>query len=99
MQKDASIGDKLGEYWKELTNGKGSHFNCNRQKYKHKGVGIIHHNDTQKRKILDEYVTSYLCKDDKQQDLATVKNNSKDRAFTRGTLPRSKGNKGRPRKI
>ena len=60
---------------------------------------MIHHKDTQKRKILDEYVTSYLCKDDKQQDLATVKNNSKDRAFTRGTLPRSKGNKGRPRKI
>jgi hypothetical protein len=99
VQKDAHLGDKLGEYWKELTNGKGSHFNCNRQKYKHKGVGMIHHKDTQKRKILDEYVTSYLCKDDKQQDLATVKNNSKDRAFTRGTLPRSKGNKGRPRKM
>jgi len=60
---------------------------------------MIHHQDTQKRKILDEYVTFYLCKDDKQQDLATVKNNSKDRTFTRSTLPRSKGNKGRPRKI
>jgi hypothetical protein len=97
VQKDAHMGDKIGEYWKELTDGKGSHFNCNRQKYKYKGVGMINHTDTKKREILDKHVTSYLCKDDKTQDIAPVKNNSKDRAFVRGTMPKSKSTKGRPR--
>lgn len=98
VQKDAHMGDKIGEYWKELTDGKGSHFNCNRKKYKHKGVGMLHHTDTKKREILDEYVTSYLCKTDEDQDLAPVKNNSKDRAFVRGIMPKSKSKAGRPRK-
>lgn len=97
VQKDAHMGDKLGEYWKELTGDKGSYHNCNRNKYKHKGVGMLHHSDTDKRKILDEYVTSYLCKTDEEQDLAPVKNNSKDRAFVRGIMPKSKSKTGRPR--
>lgn len=91
------MGDKIGEYWNELTDGKGSYFNCNREKYKYKGVGMLNHSDTEKREILDKYVISYLCKDDKQQDISPVKSNSKDRAFVRGTMPKSKGNIGRPR--
>lgn len=98
VQKDAHMGDKIGEYWKELTNGKGSHFNCNRHKYKHKGVGMINHNDIEKRKILDKHVTSYLCKDDEEQVLTPAKGNTKDRAFVRGIMPKSKSKAGRPRK-
>ena len=97
VQKDAYKGDQIGEYWKELTDGKGSHFNCNRQKYKHKGIGMLNHTDTKKREILDKHVTSYLCKDDEKQDVAPVKSNKKDRAFVRGIIPKSKGKVGRPR--
>lgn len=99
VQKDAHMGDKIGEYWKEITNDRGSSYNCNRQKYKHKGVGMLNHTDTKKREILDEHVISYLCKDDKEQDIAPIKSNKNDRAFTRGTIPKSKGNVGRPRNI
>jgi hypothetical protein len=98
VQKDAYMGDKIGEYWKELTDGKGSHFNCNRKKYKYKGVGIIKHTDTKKREILDKHVTSYLCKDDEKQAVVPVSNNGKDRAFVRGTIPKVKSKAGRPRK-
>ena len=97
VQKDAHMGDKLGAYWKELTKDKGSYYNCNRKEYKYKGVGMLHHADTSKREILDEYVTSYLCKDHDKQDIAPVKSNSKDRAFVRGTIPKKKSNAGRPR--
>ena len=98
VQKDAHVGDKIGDYWKELTDDKGSHHNCNRKKYKYKGVGMLHHSDTKKREILDEYVTSYLCKDDEKQDITPVKSNKNDRAFTRGLIPKSKAKSGRPRK-
>lgn len=98
VQKDAHMGDKLGEYWNELTDGKGSYYNCNRKKYQYKGVGMINHEDKDKREILDTQVTSYLCKDDEHQSLNPVTNNSKDRAFVRGTMPKNKSSKGRPRK-
>lgn len=98
VQKDAYKGDKIGEYWNELTDGKGSHFNCNRNDYKHKGVGMLNHTDTKKREILDKHVISYLCKDDKKQDLTSVKDNTNDRAFVRGTIPKAKEKMGRPRK-
>ena len=97
VQKDAHMGDELGKYWGQLTDGRGSYYNCNRQKYKHKGVGMLHHSDTEKREILDKHVISYLCKDDEEQDLTPVKNNSKDRAFVRGIMPKSKSKTGRPR--
>ncbi|OHE17328.1 MAG: hypothetical protein A2540_04740 [Sulfurimonas sp. RIFOXYD2_FULL_37_8] len=97
VQKDAHMGDEIGKYWGELTEGRGSYYNCNRQKYKYKGVGMLKHTDTEKREILDEHVISYLCKDDEEQGLTPVKSNNKNRAFVRGTIPKSKGNIGRPR--
>ena len=97
VHKDAYKGDQIGEYWGKLTDGKGSYFNCNREEYKYKGIGMLHHSDTEKRKILDEHVTSYLCKDDEKQDITPVKKNSKDRAFVRGVIPKAKSKAGRPR--
>jgi hypothetical protein len=44
------------------------------------------------------HVTSYLCKDDEEQVLTSVKGNTKDRAFVRGIMPKSKSKAGRPRK-
>jgi len=56
---------------------------------------MLDYRDIKKRENLDTSV-GYLCKDD-HQDIAPVKSNQKDRAFVRGTIPKSKGNIGRPR--
>jgi len=75
------------------------YYNCHRNTYKYKGLGILDYKDTAKRKIVDRNVISYLFKDDDKQNISAIKSdkNKKDRAFTRGTLPKSKDNKGRPR--
>ena len=56
---------------------------------------MIDYKDTDKRKILLENVTSYLCKE--AQPIESENNDKTNRAFTRGTLPKEKSNKGRPR--
>ncbi len=98
IQKDSFKGDQIGKYWQDvITQGKGSYHNCNRNKYKQNGIGMLDYSDSEKRKVLDENVLSYLCKD--EQHIGAVSTNSKDRAFTRGIIPKkSKGNVGRPRK-
>ena len=94
--KDILKADQIGEYWnKEITKEKGSYHNCNRKEYKTKGIGMLDHKDSKKRENLDKAV-SYLCKDD-YQDLEPIKINEKDRAFVRGTIPKSKKKLGRPR--
>ena len=57
---------------------------------------MLHHSDSDKRKILDEDVIEYLCKD--EQDIKPIKTNKRDRAFTRGTIAKRNSNVGRPRK-
>jgi len=95
VQKSAFKADQIGKYWsKHITKEKGSYHNCHRNKYINDGIGILEHTDEEKRKNLDGAI-SYLCKD--EQDIEPLKTNKKERAFTRGTLPRSKGNIGRPR--
>ena len=96
--KDSHKSDQIGEYWNnEITQGKGSYHNCNRKKneYEKNGIGMLEHSDSEKRKNLD-IALSYLCKD--EQTIDELKTSNKDRAFTRGTMPKSKGNMGRPRK-
>ena len=96
MQKDTFKADQIGEYWEQLTEEKGSFHNCHRNEYEHNGIGMLDHKDSEKRKVLDEKVISYLCKD--EQNIELVKENKKDRAFTRGIIPKkSNGNIGRPR--
>jgi hypothetical protein len=56
---------------------------------------MLDHRDSDKRKILDEKVIDYLCKDD--QDIDPIKGSKKDRAFTRGTITKNKEKLGRPR--
>lgn len=97
VQKDAYKAEQIGKYWKEqITDKKGSYHNCHRNRYERHGIGMLDHTDSEKRKILDEDVLSYLCKDG--QDIAPVKSSKKDRAFTRGLMPKSKEKSGRPRK-
>jgi hypothetical protein len=95
VQKDAFKGDEIGKYWQQITQDKGSFHNCNRNKYEKNGIGMLDHRDSEKRKILDENVLPYLCKED--QSIDTLKENKKDRAFTRGIAPKNEGNVGRPR--
>lgn len=98
VQKDSFKADQIGKYWQDvITQGKGSYHNCNRGKYEQSGIGMLDHRDSEKRKVLDEKVIAYLCKD--EQHIGAVSSNPKDRAFTRGIIPKkSKGNVGRPRK-
>ena len=95
VQKDAFKGDEIGKYWEQIPLNKGSYHNCNRNKYEQNGIGILDHRDSDKRKILDENVLSYLCKD--EQNIKPVKEDAKDKAFTRGTLSKKDSKKGRPR--
>lgn len=93
--KDMHKAEQIGDYWNQLTEEKGSFHSCHRNKYKNNGMGILDHHDSEKREKLDKAI-SYLCKED-HQSLEPVKSNRNDRAFTRGTIPKSKGNIGRPR--
>ena len=94
VQKDAHKADELGKYWNEqITKGKGSFYNCNRNQYPEHGIGMLDHNDAEKRINLDNAL-AYLSKDEQHIDLVSDK---KERSFIRGTMPKSKGNVGRPR--
>jgi len=94
--KNSSIkADEIGEYWEQTTERKGHHHNCHYNEYERNGIGILDHKDSAKRKILDENVLSYLCKD--EQNIDSIKKSPRDRAFTRGTLPKDQKKKGRPR--
>lgn len=97
VNKDKLKAKKIGEYWaKEITDGKGGYHNCNMNDYEENGVGMLDHKDKEKRKILDDKVIPYLCKEDQKFD--SLKSNSKDRAFTRGTVSKEKSKRGRKRK-
>ena len=96
VQKDVHKAKQIGEYWEQVTKEKGSYHNCNQNKYKRRGIGMLHHGDSDKRKILDEDVIEYLCKD--EQDINPIKTNKRDRAFTRCIIAKGNSNMGRPRK-
>jgi len=95
VQNSDYKAQQIGEYWGQLTQEKGSYHNCHRNTYKRNGIGMLDHTDREKRKILDEDVLSYLCKD--EQDIESIKENKKTKAFTRGIIPKNKRSVGRPR--
>lgn len=103
IKNDVMKGNEIGEYWNEsITHNKGTFHNCNLNANKIYGdnnaMGILDHSDTKKREKLNTAV-SYLCKDDEKQDISSIKTNKNYRAFVRGTIPKKKSNKGRPRKV
>ena len=96
VQNDKFKGDQLGKYWEKVTDGKGSYHNCNRNDYKdNQAIGMLDYRDIEKRRNLD-YAMAYLVKED--QSIEALKENGKDRSIRRGTMPKVKGNIGRPRK-
>ncbi|WP_226807062.1 YagK/YfjJ domain-containing protein [Aliarcobacter butzleri] len=98
VREDITKAQQIGEYWKNnITKGKGVFHNCSKNEYKNKAVGVIDYKDKEKRKIFDEKVLTYLCKD--EQSIDSLKTNIKDRAFTRGIAKKIKSNAGRPRSV
>lgn len=96
VQKDSIKGEAIGKYWSEnITNGKGTYYNCNRNDYKdNHAIGMLDYRNVEKRRNLDNAM-AYLAKEEQSIDL--LKSNEKSRAIRRSTIPKSKGNKGRPR--
>lgn len=93
VQKDAFKGDQIGKYYVDnITKGKGTYYNCNRNSYPEHGIGMLNHNDIEKRKNLDNAL-AYLSKDEQLIEMG----NKKIKSIVRGTMPKSKGNMGRPR--
>ncbi len=97
VQKDMIKAEDIGKYWTEnITHGKGTYYSCNRNDYKdNQAIGMLDYRDIEKRRNLD-YAMAYLVKE--EQSIEALKENEKDRTIRRGTMPKSKGNVGRPRK-
>lgn len=97
VQKDLNKGEQIGEYWQDnITSGKGTYHNCNRNNYKDNAVGMLAYRDTEKRKNLD-VAMEYLVKEEQSVDF--LKENKNDRTIRRGTIPKSRRNVGRPRNL
>ncbi|WP_428023934.1 YagK/YfjJ domain-containing protein [Arcobacter sp.] len=46
VQKDVYKANQIGKYWEnEITKGKGSYHNCNQNKYRNNGIGLIDYKD------------------------------------------------------
>ncbi|MFA0945873.1 MULTISPECIES: inovirus-type Gp2 protein [Pseudomonas syringae group] len=98
VRQDVVIAKRIGEYWnKTITKGEGVYFNCNRNKerYKHCGVGMICHNETEKLINLKERAAIYLTKADRYVSACMP---TSKRTFGKGALPKLKTRSaGRPR--
>jgi hypothetical protein len=88
------LGELIGEYWVELTGGRGHYHNCNRHSSKFPGTGLINHHDIEKRRDL---LCALMCLAKKDQ-FVRVKASLKSKTFMTGHLPGSlSGRPGRPR--
>ena len=101
VRHDTHKAQQIGNYWNEcITDGQGTYHNCNMHAEKIYGesnaLGMLEHSDAKKREKV-KTMASYLCKDN-YQSIEDVKSNSRSREFVRGTMPKKKDKKGRPRK-
>ncbi len=88
------LGDQIGQYWVEITGGRGYYHNCNRGSYKYPGTGQIDHHDAEKRRNLMRTLM-YLAKKDQ---FVRVKASPKSKTFMTGHLPSPLPRRtGRPR--
>lgn len=98
VRKDAFIASQIGEYWvKKITGGNGVYYNCNasKNKYKRCGIGMISHNDHEKRQNLLNAL-QYLTK---QDQYLRCKPGQKTRSFGKGNMPSERtSGVGRPRR-
>lgn len=97
VRKDEYIANEIGADWIKVTDGKGIFYNCNahKQKYKRLGIGMISHDDLEKRANLLA-VLEYMYKEDQA---LREKHVEKTHGWGRGIPPRkTKRAVGRPRR-
>lgn len=98
VHKDEYLASEIGKDWIRVTDGKGIYHNCNahKQKYKRLGIGMISHEDTEKRRILLE-VVEYMYKEDQK---LREKYAEKTHGWGRGAMPNTRlSGLGRPRRV
>lgn len=64
-QQDMNIAEAIGDYWRDvITDGKGRYYNCNKEKFKYRylGIGVINNFDTDLRWNLIEKAAPYITK-------------------------------------
>lgn len=89
------LAENIGKYWEKTTDGRGYYFNCNREKYRNSGIGMVDYSDREKRKNLYTAL-AYLAKQDQH---VREKSGSKQKLFTTGKMPDPPVLKlGRPRR-
>lgn len=95
--KDEFLANEIGADWTKVTDGKGIYHNCNahKQSYKRLGIGMIAHDDEEKRRNLLE-VLEYMYKEDQT---LREKHADKTHGWGRGAMPMPPQlGLGRPRK-
>lgn len=94
-ESDAWLAEEIGKYWEKTTDGRGYYFNCNREKYRNSGIGVVDYYDKEKRKHLYSAL-GYLAKQDQH---VREKSGSKQKLFMTGKMPDAPARKlGRPRR-
>lgn len=94
VKNDKFKCDQIGQNWEKITKGKGCYHNCNINNYKNNAIGMLDYRDVEKRRNLDKAM-EYLAKE--EQSIDKLKENVKDRSIRRGTMPKEKSTRGRPR--
>ena len=97
VREDVTIARLIGNHWaNSVTDGKGLYWNCNafKNSYKSCGIGMVRHDDTEMREALEK-AALYLTKIDYYIKMVAP---GSGRTFGRGIMPKSKGNRGRPRR-
>ncbi|MDF2400491.1 inovirus-type Gp2 protein [Aeromonas sp. 5HA1] len=99
VQGDISLGRKLGEEWKSLSREPRTYYNCNADRDKYEewgayGIGMVHHDDLEKRHLLLHNALSYLLKFD---EALLAEMHERFRSVGKMEVPRRRGKGGRPR--
>lgn len=99
VQGDISLGRQLGEFWKSLSREPRTYYNCNADRNKYEewgayGIGMVHHDDSEKRHLLLHNALSYLLKFD---EALLAEMHERFRSVGKMEVPRRRGLGGRPR--
>ncbi|MFB0583843.1 YagK/YfjJ domain-containing protein [Aeromonas salmonicida] len=99
VQGDISLGRQLGVFWKSLSRESRTYYNCNADRDKYEewgayGIGMVYHDDLEKRHLLLHNALSYLLKFDEAL-LAVM--HERFRSVGKMEVPHRRGKGGRPR--
>jgi hypothetical protein len=92
VHKDIVIGQRLGQQWLAICEGRGRYWNCNAQEYVDRGIGMINYDDGEKRVVLLEKVVGYMTKTD-----FWLRFQPAGKTLFKGLMPQPRPKRGRPR--